>query len=198
MNPLLPIERRWLYGVALIALVVAYWTVVVRHPAPVDRVITEQISQLDGMVVDQPAISFELKDLEGNTHTLASLRGQIVFLNFWATWCPPCIEEMPSMLALAQRFEGRPFRMVAVSHDEDTDALVRFLTNAGFTGQHVLILQDPEGQLAPHFGTELLPETYVIDRDGTTIARFMGARDWTSEPALRLFERLLQRSARER
>ncbi len=197
MNELLPTERRLLSVLAIAGLAFAYWAVVALHPDPLDRVIVEQITELDGAVVDRPAPQFELVDLEGNPHTLASLRGSIVFLNFWATWCPPCIEEMPSMLALARRFEGRAFRMVAVSQDEDTTALVDFLTTAGFAGADVLILQDPSGQLSQAFGTQLLPETYVLDREGTVLARFMGARSWTDEAALRLFERLVQRSARE-
>lgn len=190
-------ERRWLAAVSIAGLALAYWIVVALHPRPLDRVIVEQITELNGAVVDRPAPAFELVDLEGNPHTLASLRGNIVFLNFWATWCPPCIEEMPSMLALAQRFDGRAFRMVAVSQDEDPEALVSFLTATGFVGSQVLILQDPNGELSRALGTELLPETYVIDREGTILARFMGARSWTDDASLRLFERLVQRSARE-
>ena len=96
------------------------------------------------------------------------------------------------MLALANRLAGDDFVMVAVTQDQDADTLVAFLRDAGFFGSDVLILQDPDGTLTQAYGTELLPETYIIDRAGTLVARFMGPRDWSSEPAQRLISRLLR------
>lgn len=196
MNASIATEHRTLAALAVTALAVAYWAVVYLHPAPIDRVVVDQVTQLNGAIVDRPATPFTLTDLEGRQHSLESLEGSVIFLNFWATWCPPCVEEMPSMRTLSERFRGRPFRMVAVTQDDDMDALVAFLTAAGFTGDEALILRDPDGALARAYGTRLLPETYVIDREGTVVARFMGARDWLSEPSLRLFERLMLVDAR--
>ena len=96
------------------------------------------------------------------------------------------------MLALAEGLTGQEFRMVAVTQDQDPEVLIRFLREAGFLGSDVLVLQDPDGELARAYGTELLPESYVIDRAGTVVARFMGPRDWSSEPAQRLLQRLLR------
>lgn len=96
------------------------------------------------------------------------------------------------MLSLARGLENTEFIMLAVTQDDDHAALVSFLRDAGMTSSEVLILQDPGGELTRSYGTQLLPETYVIDRSGTVVARFMGPRDWSSEPALRLIQRLLR------
>jgi len=173
-------------------LVAMYWGVVLVPDDPYDPVTTAQIRELRGTLVDEAARDFQLSDLDGQPHSLSDLRGRVVFLNFWATWCPPCVEEMPSMLALANRLAGDDFVMVAVTQDQDADTLVAFLRDAGFFGSDVLILQDPDGTLTQAYGTELLPETYIIDRAGTLVARFMGPRDWSSEPAQRLISRLLR------
>jgi hypothetical protein len=96
------------------------------------------------------------------------------------------------MLALANRLTGDDFVMVAVTQDQDPEVLIGFLRDAGFFGSDVLILQDPDGILTRAYGTELLPETYIIDQSGTLVARFMGPRDWGSEAAQRLIQRLLR------
>lgn len=179
-------------AVAICTFVALIWGVVLVDDDPYDPVTAEQIRDLGGTLVDQPAHEFVLHDLDGQPHALSDLRGQVVFLNFWATWCPPCIEEMPSMLALADGLVGTEFKMVAVTQDQNHDVLISFLRDAGFLGSDVLILQDPDGILTRAYGTELLPETYVIDRDGTVVARFMGPRGWSSEPAQRLFQRLIR------
>ena len=95
------------------------------------------------------------------------------------------------MHALASAYRDRAFRMIAVTQDEDPEALVSFLRETGMTGDDVLILQDPNGELTAAYGTRLLPETYMIDRSGQVFARFMGLRDWSSEASIRMVERLL-------
>ncbi len=179
-------------GIWVAAFVGAYWSVSVVTDDPYDPVTADQVRELNGSLVDLPARGFLLHDLEGNPHSLGDLRGRVVFLNFWATWCPPCVEEIPSMLSLARGQSQDEFIMLAVTQDDDHDALISFLREAGMTSNDVLILQDPGGELTRAYGTQLLPETYVIDRAGTVVARFMGPRDWSSEPALRLIQRLLR------
>lgn len=185
-------SRLAIAAVALAGLVSAWWVTSgfddVRTPAPT----VEQVRELGGHLMEAPAQDFALVDLEGRTHTLGSLRGNVVFLNYWATWCPPCREELPSMMRMVAAYSGRPFKLVAVTQDDDRDALDAFLAETGFGGDEVLILLDPDGTIAQSWGTRLLPETYVIDRDGLVVARFMGARDWNSEPARRLFEQLMR------
>ena len=95
------------------------------------------------------------------------------------------------MLALARRYHARGLRMLAVTQDEDVQALADFLAEAGISGEEILVLRDPRAELSKAYGTRLLPETYMIDRAGNVVARFMGPRDWGSEASLRLVERLL-------
>jgi thiol-disulfide isomerase/thioredoxin len=112
---------------------------------------------------------------------LASYRGQVVLLNFWATWCAPCVVEMPSLLALHR---AQPdLAVLAVSIDEDPDAYNSFLSERRVD---LITVRDPSQSAAKLFHTEMWPETYVIDRKGIIRRKFIGAQDWTS-PEIRNF-----------
>jgi cytochrome c biogenesis protein CcmG/thiol:disulfide interchange protein DsbE len=114
------------------------------------------------------APDFTVQDSE-HTVALSQLRGQVVVLNFWATWCPPCVEEMPKGVTV-----------VAVSIDVDENAYRQFLKEHGV---NLLTVRDP-GQKTPNlYGTHGWPETYIIDRNGVTRRKFIGAVDWT-EPEI--------------
>ena len=169
----------------------AVWAVVGVEDAPYDPLAMSLVDESEGLLVDAPAREFTLHDLEGNPHSLSDLRGKIVFLNFWASWCPPCVEEMPSMVRMAQALAGRDFVMVAVTVDGEREALADFLRRTRISGREMLVLRDPTAATARAYGTQLYPETYVIDRDGRVVARFLGARQWDSAESLRLVERLL-------
>lgn len=105
---------------------------------------------------------------------LASYRGRVVLLSFWATWCAPCVEEMPSLLELHHEQPG--LAIVAVSVDEDPEAYHRFLAR-----YHVdlITVRDPAEKAAHLYHSEMWPETYVIDRQGVIRRKFIGAQDWT-------------------
>jgi len=136
-----------------------------------------------------PAPGFTLKDINGHTYRLADLRGKIVFLNLWATWCPPCREEMPSMERLHRRLQGTDFRMLAVSEDEDGAAAVRpFVDKMGLTFP---VLLDQDGTLPPRYGVTGYPETFILDREGRVIQHTIGPEDWASESVYRYFLKLL-------
>jgi len=138
-----------------------------------------------------PAPDFSLKDLNGRVYRLSDFRGKIVFLNVWATWCPPCRMEMPSMERLYRRFKDREFVMLAISEDEDGAGAVRpFVEQLGLTFP---ILLDQGGVVPPRYGVTGYPETFVIDRDGQVIQHTIGPEDWQSDRAYAYFERLLQR-----
>jgi len=120
----------------------------------------------------------------------------LIFLNFWATWCPPCVEELPSMLRLRRALADHRFAMVAVSYDDSWDDIRSFFDR--FMGgmprtQELLVLRDPipEGQrqLKTTFGTNQLPDTYVI-LNGRVLARFVNARNWTEGPIVEYFRSL--------
>jgi cytochrome c biogenesis protein CcmG, thiol:disulfide interchange protein DsbE len=178
-----------LASLVLAAVVAGVATVV---DEPYDRVVGNLIQQLDGDLQDRPAPSFQVSDLNGNPVSLSAFRGEVVFLNFWASWCPPCLEEFPSMLALATAMRDRPFRMIALTQDEDPEAMLAFLRTLDLPDDRILIAQDPEGQVAHAYGTRLLPESYIIDPRGMIVARFAGERDWSRPEAQQLTERLVR------
>ena len=120
------------------------------------------------------APDFTVSDGASTVH-LASYRGHVVLLNFWATWCTPCIEEIPSLLAL--HHQNPNLVILAVSIDEDPDAYSRFIAR-----RHVdlITVRDPKQTAAQLYHTDMWPETYVIDRKGAIRRKFVGAQDWTS------------------
>jgi peroxiredoxin len=113
------------------------------------------------------------------TVDLASLRGHVVVLNFWATWCIPCIEELPSLVELQRRMPQ--VTVIAISSDEDADAYRKFLVD-----NHVdfVTVRDSSGRVPKLYGTIKIPETYVIDRQGVLRRKFVSAQNWTSPEIL--------------
>jgi len=127
----------------------------------------------------QAAPAFELPRLDGGAPlSLDALRGRVVLLNFWATWCKPCEEEMPAMQRLAAALAGSDFELVAVSVDQSADEVRSYRDRLGL---HFPILLDPEKRVAGAYQTFRYPESYLIDRDGRILARYIGPRDWDSD-----------------
>lgn len=139
-----------------------------------------------------PTPDVTLPDLNGKPVRLLDLKGKVLLLNFWATWCPPCVEEMPSMEKLHRRFRGRPLAVVAVSMDEGGVEPVReFVKKWKLT---FLVLRDAEKKTESPFGVRGLPLSYVIDRRGRMIAGAIGAQNWASQEAFEYFERLVKKA----
>jgi len=109
------------------------------------------------------------------TVTLDQLRGHVVILNFWATWCIPCIEEVPSLVELHRRMPQ--IAIVAISQDEDAGLYGRFLTANHVNFQTV---RDPSARIPKLYGTIKIPETYVIDQKGVLRRKFVSAQNWTN------------------
>lgn len=122
----------------------------------------------------RPAPDFTVTDGTRSVR-LADYRGKVVLLNFWATWCAPCIQELPSLQALQQRMPG--VVILAVSVDEDPDAYHRFLSEHPLSFTTV---EDSARRVNALYGTSLFPETYVIDRNGTIRRKFISAQNWTN------------------
>jgi cytochrome c biogenesis protein CcmG, thiol:disulfide interchange protein DsbE len=120
--------------------------------------------------------------VQDSDHTVAlnQFRGQIVVLNFWATWCPPCVEEMPSLVQMQRRMRAKGVTVVAVSIDVDENAYRQFLKQHGVD---LLTVRDPEQKTPALYGTHGWPETFIIDRKGVMRRKFIGAVDWT-EPEI--------------
>jgi cytochrome c biogenesis protein CcmG/thiol:disulfide interchange protein DsbE len=108
---------------------------------------------------------------------LHDFRGQVVVLNFWATWCPPCVEEMPSLVEMQRRMKAKGVTVVAVSVDVDQNAYHQFLKDHNV---NLLTVRDPNQKSSNLYGTFKFPETYVIDRKGVMRRKFIGAVEWTS------------------
>ena len=125
----------------------------------------------------QRAKPFELKDPKGTLRKLEDYKGKVLVLNFWATWCPPCMEEVPSLERLTQSAEGQKDDLVvlAVSVDKSAADIEKALPNLKLN-----VALDPEGTVAEQYGTTKFPETYIIDRQGEIVAKFIGARNWDS------------------
>ena len=137
-----------------------------------------------------PAPDFALPDLAGTTHRLSDYRGKIVFVNLWATWCPPCREEMPGMQRLSQQLAGRDFVMLAIAEDEGGAAAVGpFVAQLGLTFP---VLLDPDARLSPRFGVTGYPETFILDRNGNVVNHIIGPAAWGSESMLKYFHALLE------
>ena len=135
--------------------------------------------------------------MDGGSIRLADLRGKVVFLNFWATWCPPCLEEMPSMEALNLRLEQHPdFFMLSISVDEGGVPVIQE-TLGGRKLQFPVALdatrgeQRLSGQTASAYGITGVPETFVIDRDGTILRHQIGPVSWAQPRELDYFQKLL-------
>jgi len=154
--------------------------------------------QLDLLEVGDAAPSFHGTDLRtGRPATLADYRGKVVLLNIWATWCPPCRVEMPSMQRLHQKLAGTDFRIVAVSVDgdafhaedsQDPAGIMSFATGMGLTFD---ILHDPSGAIRKSYQTTGVPESFVIDRDGVIVKKVIGAAEWDGPVNETILRRLL-------
>jgi cytochrome c biogenesis protein CcmG/thiol:disulfide interchange protein DsbE len=125
--------------------------------------------------IGSAAPDFTVQDSQ-NKVTLSQLRGQIVVLNFWATWCAPCVEEVPSLVAMQQRMKAKGVTVLAVSVDVDDSAYRHFVKDHNV---NLLTVRDPDQKSNALYGTAKFPETYVIDRNGVIRRKFIGAVDWT-------------------
>jgi len=132
--------------------------------------------------------ALELKDVEGKLHRLADYRGKVVLLNFWATWCAPCREEMPSMESLRDSLQDRPFAVLAVNVGEGERAARDF-------GEKMTlrfpILLDRDMATTRAWSARVLPASYVIGPDGKVAYSYLGAIDWSSPQVKTVLERLM-------
>ena len=120
--------------------------------------------------------------------SLDEFKGNVVFLNFWATWCPPCRDEMPSMEALYSLFKDRNFEMLAVNVGESAEEVHEFMTTYNLSFPALL---DRDGSISRMYGVQAIPMTCIIDKDGNVILRLTGSLDWDTPEIHRAIETLL-------
>lgn len=138
----------------------------------------------------EPAPNFQLRDMNGHPVALADLRGKVVLLNFWATWCGPCRVEMPAMEELYQAFSRKDFEILAVSTDAQGVAVTR-----PFQQENHLtfpILHDADYRVGLTYGARSLPMTFMVDRQGIVRHQIFGARDWGAAEAHQLVQMLMK------
>jgi cytochrome c biogenesis protein CcmG, thiol:disulfide interchange protein DsbE len=136
--------------------------------------------------IGSKAPDFTVQDSETKV-TLSQFRGQVVVLNFWATWCAPCVEEVPSLVEMQRRMKSKGVTVVAVSVDADQNAYKQFIQDHNV---NLLTVRDPDQKSSQLYGTFKFPETYVIDRNGIMRRKFIGAVDWTDPEVTEFLSRL--------
>ena len=137
------------------------------------------------------APDFSLRNLKGNYESLDSFRGQVVVLNFWATWCAPCRVEMPSFEKLYRRYRSEGVAVLAVTLDKNAGPKIK-----SFVDEYELsfpILLDEKGEVERLYPSMTIPFTYVIDREGRVVARVDGAKNWESNETFEAIEYLLKK-----
>ena len=148
--------------------------------------------QAVGMQIPKEEIAstdFTLDSLDGRKVSLSSYRGKLVFLNFWATWCPPCRSEMSAMEALYKKLESRGFVIIAVDLAEEARVVSEYVKKNKLTFP---VLLDTTGEVGGTYSAQSIPTTYIIDREGRILGRGIGAQwKWDSPEMIALFEKLL-------
>jgi peroxiredoxin len=138
------------------------------------------------------AVDVRLPDLNGLSVGLSDFRGKIVFLNFWATWCPTCVTEMPAMEKLHQKLRNKNFAIVTISLQESAAQVKDFFKKNNLTFTALL---DSSGEISAGFGLRVIPTTIILDKTGQAIGIVMGPRAWDSRESITLFERLADTDA---
>lgn len=123
----------------------------------------------------------QVQDLSGTERTLKDYAGRAVLVNFWASWCPPCLEEMPSLERLSRAMAGRPFEILAVNVGESTSQVKRF---ARLEAAGIVLLRDPRGTAAVQWGVKVYPTSLLIDAEGRVRERLAGPVDWDTDPMM--------------
>ncbi len=139
-----------------------------------------------------PAPELKFKDLEGRMHDLAELRGKVVLINFWATWCPPCRREMPSMERLTQALKGEPFVALAVDVGEDADTIEAFTSQLETTPTFPILL-DTRSRSMKAWKVSGLPTTFLVDKRGRIVASAIGGREFDHPEIVKTIKELLQK-----
>ena len=135
-------------------------------------------------------VEIRLQDLSGADVNISNFRGKIVFLNFWATWCPTCVVEMPSMEKLHLKLKDKDFALVSISIQDSAAEVQRFFKQNKLTFTALL---DSIGKTVPGFGIRAIPTTLILDKTGRIVGRVMGPREWDSRESIAMFENLIER-----
>ncbi len=138
--------------------------------------------------IGRSAPDFLLNDIRGRGWNLSDLRGKVVLVNFWATWCPPCREKLPDLQALYEGLPREKFEILAILNNDDPRLAEALAAKIGLTFP---ILTDPGSKVATSFGLTGVPETFIIDPDGILRGKILGPRSWNSPKVRKMLEQYL-------
>jgi len=138
---------------------------------------------------DEGGSNFSLADLKGKTHTLADYRGKVVLVNFWASWCTPCVLEMPELTQLKQHMAGQPFEIIAINVGERENRVKHFAKRINF---NLPVLLDISSKVFKEWNIEIMPSSFLIDANGFVRYRVLGNPGWDNEQTLPLIEQLIK------
>ena len=181
-----------LFGVIFIGAILFFFEHFTEAPISIADVKTDEKFDQKKSAVGYLAPDFSLRNLKGNYQSLDSFSGQVVVLNFWATWCVPCRVEMPSFEKLYRRYRSEGLTVLAVTLDKNSEKNIK-----SFVDEYELsfpVLLDEEGKVERLYPSMTIPFTYVIDRDGRIVARVDGAKNWESNETFEAIEYLLKKS----
>jgi peroxiredoxin len=147
------------------------------------------LSDPESLGVGRPAPDFSFPGLDGKIVRLSDHRGKVVLVNVWATWCRPCVEEMPSMQKLYQKFKDDGFEILAVSiDDQGAGVVIPFMQHHKLTFPALI---DSEGTIRARYGVAGVPESFIVDQQGFLVKKITGAADWSAPGVFRFIEKLL-------
>ena len=185
-------QHKWgsllIFAIIAAAVVVALKSVVGNAPWLSSPPHINQLNKMEASGVPDFSLPTLIRDGE---FSLESVKGKVILINFWASWCNPCVQEFPSMLKLMERFKD-DLVLVAVSTDETKEEAIRFAKTLNVQGANVHLLWDPSRKLADQYGVQRIPESYVVGRDGKLIRKIVGVEDWAIPQSFEFFESLVK------
>lgn len=146
-------------------------------------------SQILNKIESEGLPAFSLKQLDGSDLSLEQFKGKIIILNFWASWCEPCVKEFPSMMTLIEKLNGEVV-LLALSADYELKDMELFLKAFKVNSPNIYVAWDKDQEVAKSFGTFTLPESYIIGRDGQLIRKISGIEEWDTPDAIEYFKTL--------
>jgi thiol-disulfide isomerase/thioredoxin len=146
-------------------------------PAPAQTDLPDLTHRLTALAPRPIAPSLNLQDLDGKTHKLGDYKGRVVLVNFWATWCPPCRREMPSLQRLYLKLQGEPFQVLALDQAESFDRVFAFSGELDPSPTFPILL-DAQGQVSAQWKVQGLPSSFIVDKQGRVAYRAIGGREF--------------------